>query len=227
MRRVIASLFGAFLLTACETRAPVPASDQTPPESAAEPAAPAPEALAAPAPVPEATTPTPAEAAPTISARKRSAPPAAPRISAKSRSYDPSGPGFPLLQAPQEALRGLPVDRNGKVDWVRSLDSNLISPRADLYGKARMQTLDLDILMKRTKDMPWVLFPHRPHSEWLACANCHPRPFVAKSGANQINMESIMRGEHCGTCHDKVAFSTFLCERCHSVPHAGSPPAWW
>lgn len=224
----MASLVWAFLLPACETRAPVPSSGQTSPQPTAEPAAPVPEAPAAPVPAPEEAAPPRLEAAPKSSARKnRSAPTAPPRISAKTRSYDPNGPGFPLLQAPKEALRGLPVDRNGKVDWVRTLESNLISPRADLYGKARMQTLDLDILMKRTKDMPWVLFPHRQHSEWLACANCHPRPFVEKSGENQITMDSIMRGEHCGTCHDKVAFSIFLCERCHSVPHAGSPAAWW
>ena len=81
--------------------------------------------------------------------------------------------------------------------------------------------------VKGTKDMPWVLFPHRQHSEWLACSNCHPRPFAESAGANEMDMDSIMRGEHCGLCHDRVSFSIFRCERCHSLPHGDSPPPWW
>jgi c(7)-type cytochrome triheme protein len=81
--------------------------------------------------------------------------------------------------------------------------------------------------MRNTRDMPWVAFPHRQHTEWLACSNCHPRPFKEKSGVNEITMDNIMRGEQCGMCHDRVAFSIFACERCHSVTHPGSPKPWW
>ncbi len=80
---------------------------------------------------------------------------------------------------------------------------------------------------KRTLDMPWVRFPHAEHTEWLDCSNCHPHPFAEKAGATEITMDSIMRGHHCGMCHDRVAFSIFACERCHSVTHPGSPAAWW
>ena len=75
--------------------------------------------------------------------------------------------------------------------------------------------------------MPWVRFPHKPHTKWLACSNCHPAIFLPQEGANDISMNKVLRGEYCGVCHDKVAFSLFVCERCHSVPHEGSGKKWW
>ncbi|MCB1742637.1 MAG: hypothetical protein KDK91_19840, partial [Gammaproteobacteria bacterium] len=63
--------------------------------------------------------------------------------------------------------------------------------------------------------------------EWLACSNCHPRPFKEIAGGNPTSMDEIFKGRSCGMCHDKVAFSTFVCERCHSIPHPGSPARWW
>ena len=141
--------------------------------------------------------------------------------------YDPAGSHFDLLQAPREALRGLPVDSNGKVDWVQALAQGLIAPRASLSGSGSMQILDKDIIMKNTREMPWVRFPHRQHTEWLACSNCHPRPFVEQAGENPVSMDAIFRGQYCGMCHDRVAFSVFLCERCHTEPHPGAPTRWW
>jgi c(7)-type cytochrome triheme protein len=146
---------------------------------------------------------------------------------AKREVYDPDNPSFALLQAPHNALRGFPLDSNGRVDWVQALEQRLIAPRADRDGQGGMRILDLDIVMKDTRDMPWVRFPHRQHTEWLACSNCHPSPFVEKSAANPIDMDAIFRGRYCGQCHDRVAFSVFLCERCHSVPHPGAPSRWW
>ena len=52
-------------------------------------------------------------------------------------------------------------------------------------------------------------------------------PFVADENANPIKKEEIFKGRYCGVCHDKVAFSSFVCERCHSIPHPGSPAKWW
>jgi len=115
----------------------------------------------------------------------------------------------------------------GKIDWVAALTSGKIAPRSDLLGVGQMTTLNGDIIMKRTREMPWVRFPHRQHTEWLACTNCHPSPFAEKAGTSVITMDSIMRGRHCGMCHDRVAFSILLCERCHSEPHPGSPERWW
>lgn len=87
--------------------------------------------------------------------------------------------------------------------------------------------MDFDIIMKNTMQMPWVRFPHKPHTQWLACSNCHPKIFIPREHANPISMTKVLRGQYCGVCHDKVAFSLFMCERCHSVPHEDSPPPWW
>ncbi len=149
------------------------------------------------------------------------------KISHKQEVYDPTGPAYSVLQAPRQALKDFPVDSNGKVDWVKTLESGVIDPQAALSRKGSMRIRDLDIIMKNTLEMPWVRFPHRQHSEWLACSNCHPAPFIEQEGGNPITMDAIFRGRYCGQCHDRVAFSIFVCERCHSVPHKDAPEPWW
>ncbi len=132
--------------------------------------------------------------------------------------YDDSNPSYDVLQRPSTALSHFPIDRRGRIDWIRAMREDLLEPRADRDGLEKMEVLDLDVLMSDTRDMEQVMFPHDTHTEWLACSNCHPRPFVQKTGANPINMDAIFRGEYCGLCHDKVAFSVFICERCHNTP---------
>ena len=132
-----------------------------------------------------------------------------------------------VLQDPTKALADFPRDRRYQVDWVAALEQGRIDPRADLRGETKMQTFDLDIIMKNTLFMHWVKFPHLPHTKWLACSNCHPGIFIPQEHANPISMNKVLRGEYCGVCHDKVAFALFICERCHSVPHEGSGERWW
>lgn len=157
------------------------------------------------------------------------APPLSPL--AEDGIHDPAVESIDALQEPARALDGLPTDRRGEVDWVRTLRSGLINPRKsiddDPWEAYLMRPMDLDILMTDTAEMPHVLFPHDRHTEWLTCSNCHPAIFVPQRGANDINMTRVLQGEFCGRCHDKVAFSLWTCERCHSVPHSGSPAAWW
>jgi len=141
--------------------------------------------------------------------------------------HDPSNDAIKALQNPSEALGSFPYDRRGAVDWVKALDLGVIEPRADLKGTSKIKTLDMDILFKNTGKMPWVKFPHITHTRWLDCSNCHPKIFVPKKGANDISMDAILAGDFCGRCHDKVAFSLWVCERCHSVPHKNSPKQWW
>lgn len=133
--------------------------------------------------------------------------------------YDPANPDHRSLQRMDEVTRGLPFDANGFPDWMRALRDGLIKPRSGLTGKEAMEVLDLDIIMRNTKEMPNVRFPHRAHTLWLDCSNCHPEPFKPAAGSNNIRMADIFRGEFCGKCHDRVAFITFFsCSRCHSVP---------
>jgi c(7)-type cytochrome triheme protein len=143
------------------------------------------------------------------------------------RYHDTDNNAIVVLQSPTKAMAEFPRDRRNEVDWVKTLDQGHIEPRADLRGESQMVTMDMDIIMKNTQFMPWVRFPHIAHTKWLACENCHPKIFLPKENANPISMNKVLRGEYCGVCHDKVAFSLFICERCHSVPHEGSGPAWW
>lgn len=158
----------------------------------------------------------------------RAAPaPAASRAEARpddrDEFYDRDNPAFSRLQRAGEALDGLPVDQDGKPDWMMSLRNQSIAPRQRIDGTPRPAPLDLDIVMRNTKQMPNVRFPHRAHTEWLDCGNCHPTPFAEKAGSTAIRMEDIFRGRFCGMCHDRVAFVTHRnCYRCHSVPQQGA-----
>lgn len=145
--------------------------------------------------------------------------------------HDPANDAIKSLQQPAEALQNFPEDRRGGVNWVKAIDEGIVNPRASLKGEEEMLVMDLDILFKDTGQMPHVRFPHLAHTRWLACANCHPAIFKPQKGANDANnaitMDRILEGEFCGRCHDKVAFALWTCERCHSIPHEKSPPAWW
>ena len=132
-----------------------------------------------------------------------------------------------VLQDPLTAMADFPIARRKQINWVATLDAGLINPRADIKGEGEMLVMDMDILMKNTQFMPYVKFPHKAHTRWLDCSNCHPAIFIPQEHANPISMNKVLRGEYCGVCHDKVAFALFTCERCHSVPHEGSGEKWW
>ncbi|MBF0181293.1 MAG: hypothetical protein HQM03_14820 [Magnetococcales bacterium] len=146
---------------------------------------------------------------------------------AKDGIHDPDSPAMSLLQDPSQALSAIPSGQWGEVDWMKAIREGVIKPFASLNGKGQMDVLDMDIILTNTKTMPHVRFPHESHTRWLACTNCHPDVFIAKKGENVMNMDSIFRGRFCGTCHGRVAFSVYICQRCHSIPHENSPPKWW
>ena len=137
----------------------------------------------------------------------------------KDGIHDAKNPSFSLLQEPAEALANLPVDANGQVDWVKSLQNGHIAPRTGATGGERMKEVDLDIVMKNSASLPHVLFSHKVHTQWLTCSDCHSRIFLPQVGGNFITMAKIMQGEYCGVCHGKVAFSVLNCDRCHVVPN--------
>lgn len=141
--------------------------------------------------------------------------------------HDPANPAIKALQDPAASLSKFPQDRRGGVDWVQALDQGIINPRETLNGEEGMLVMDMDILFTDTGQMPHVRFPHLAHTKWLDCSNCHPKIFIPQKGANNPSMDGILAGEHCGRCHDKIAFALWICERCHSVPHENSPEKWW
>jgi c(7)-type cytochrome triheme protein len=69
--------------------------------------------------------------------------------------------------------------------------------------------------------MPIVRFPHRQHTLWLDCVNCHDHLFKAETGATNFSMLKILEGEQCGVCHGAVSFPLTECFRCHSVARPG------
>ena len=132
--------------------------------------------------------------------------------------HDPDNPAIDLLQEPAEALSQLPPDSVGnKVLWNQALQQGYIEPRTNIYPETKIEVIDMDIIMERTGEMPLVLFPHRPHTEWLDCTNCHDKIFIKKVDANPINMFAILSGNYCGQCHGAVAFPLTECNRCHSI----------
>lgn len=132
--------------------------------------------------------------------------------------HDPSNPGTEALQPPREAFGDLPRGNSGnKVDWVKALRGKQIEPRSDRENpNVNKQVMDLDIIREVKGSMPDVVYPHKQHTEWLDCGQCHPKLFTPKKGANPISMASILMGQYCGVCHGKVAFPVSECSKCHS-----------
>ena len=132
--------------------------------------------------------------------------------------HDPENESIDVLQAPYEALEDFPRDSGGLIDWIGAIDNGLITPRSVLEGDAEMHAVDLDLVLRNTSSMPFVKFPHLPHTKWLTCENCHPSIFLPQNGGNFITMADIMEGKYCGVCHGKIAFPPLECARCHSIP---------
>ena len=189
--------------------APATANPSAPPAAASAPAA---SVIVAPKPVMQAANdPNTFNRLMTPPAR-RNAPPAEDGI------HDPASPGTLLLQAPAASFATLPRSNTGNyVDWGVALSKKQIQPRWDVRDpRADATVMDLNIVREVKGSMPDVVFPHKQHTEWLDCSNCHPAIFVPQKGANQISMAAIMLGQKCGVCHGKVAFPVSECRLCHS-----------
>lgn len=121
---------------------------------------------------------------------------------------------------PKEHLSKLPTNNYGnKVDWVKAINDGSIKPKADVEGTGKMVIFDRDIEFKVQGEgipLPNVIYPHKQHTQWLFCNNCHPAIFQMKAGGNPVTMVNIFQGEYCGVCHGKVAFPLLDCFRCHN-----------
>lgn len=112
----------------------------------------------------------------------------------------------------------LPNDAAGGTDWVKALNENLIKPKPGLDDTAKDEdVLELDVELT-PKDGPdfKATYPHKAHTQLLACTSCHPAIFQMEAGADPITMDKIFAGEYCGRCHGPVAFDpASACPRCH------------
>lgn len=156
-----------------------------------------------------------------LTVHKRNLPPSEDGI------HDPANSETHDLQPPLESFKTLPKSNAGnRVNWVKSLAEGKIAPRYDrLDPKAEPVVMDLNIVREVKGSMPDVVYPHKQHTEWLDCSNCHPAIFIPQKGANQISMASILLGQKCGVCHGKVAFPVSECRLCHSQPKAAAAKA--
>jgi c(7)-type cytochrome triheme protein len=132
--------------------------------------------------------------------------------------HDPTNDGTLALMAPLAAYGPLPKSLAGnRINWVKAIEENKINPRWDRNDPAATPVvIDLNIVREVKGSMPDVVYPHKQHTEWLDCSNCHPAIFVPQKGANAISMAAILLGEKCGVCHGKVAFPVSECRLCHS-----------
>jgi len=135
--------------------------------------------------------------------------------------HDPASPAIGVLQEPAEALSVLPMDSAGnQVLWVEALEKGMINPRTNIRPGTEVRMRDDSFIISKFGSMAAVEFPHRQHTLWLDCANCHDHLFKAKAGANRYRMQAILEGEQCGVCHGAVAFPLTECRRCHNVPNS-------
>lgn len=140
--------------------------------------------------------------------------------------HDPASPALRKLQEPGTALSKLAPDTTGnQVRWVQALERGQIDPRASILPGTKVELKDGDVLLNLRGGTPIVRFPHRQHTLWLDCSNCHEHLFKSKLGANRYSMLRILQGEQCGVCHGAVAFPLTECSRCHSVPRESPAPS--
>lgn len=139
--------------------------------------------------------------------------------------HDPANDGTHALQPPLAAYASLPKSFAGnRVNWVQAIESKKIRPRWDRTDvKAEALVMDMNIVREVKGSMPDVVYPHKQHTQWLDCSNCHPAIFIPQKGANSISMAAILLGEKCGVCHGKVAFPVSECRLCHSKKKEPKP----
>ncbi len=139
--------------------------------------------------------------------------------------HNPAAQGTLSLQAPLEAFATLPKSTMGnRVDWTKALNDRGITPLADRRDPNVKQRVMDEIIVREVKgSMPDVVFPHKTHTQWMACGSCHPAIFAAEVNPrlNPMSMAAISLGQSCGVCHGTVAFPVAECRRCHAKNKAG------
>jgi len=121
----------------------------------------------------------------------------------------------------REMTATLPKTTYGnQIDWSRALSSKKITPLYSLYVEDEAPLPFERTLTLESKWAPMTIppayFPHKSHTEWLDCANCHPDIFnIKKRTTKHFTMDYILEQKFCGVCHIKVAFPIDDCRGCH------------
>ena len=103
------------------------------------------------------------------------------------------------------------------IDWVASLRNGAVAPQSFLKSQAKEPPFERELSLEAEwVKFPPAVFPHKAHTDWLACSNCHPDIFnIKKKTTRHFSMPLILKGEFCGVCHVTVAFPMNDCKRCH------------
>lgn len=106
----------------------------------------------------------------------------------------------------------------GDIDWARALSEKTITPKPGLTAEKKDEEptdMDVEYVPKGQPEYK-VVFPHKAHTQWLACTNCHTEIFEMEKGKAALTMEKINGGAYCGVCHGKVASPDVAnCPACH------------
>lgn len=109
------------------------------------------------------------------------------------------------------------------IDWEKAEEEGTITPIDFLEGlsvqRGALKAQDDFSIESQATWASDVIFSHKKHAIWNGCAVCHPDIYAStKAGTVKYSMFQIFEGQSCGVCHGKVAFSLFLCEKCHKKP---------
>lgn len=120
---------------------------------------------------------------------------------------------------PDSVIAMLPRDHAGNLDWMAALRHEVIRPRDGVDGPrdppAGSFEFGFDFYFQGPNEMFDAYFPHSAHTEWMDCAQCHPRIFRTRPA--QFTMADVFAGKYCGECHGTVAYPVMTgCERCHT-----------
>jgi len=111
----------------------------------------------------------------------------------------------------------LPMASAGNgVNWTEGLNKGAIRPQTYIKKKSQDMNFDKELLLEAEMSIiPPAIFPHKAHTAWLDCDNCHPDLFNIKKKGTHFSMNEILKGNYCGVCHLTVAFPMDECKRCH------------
>jgi c(7)-type cytochrome triheme protein len=109
------------------------------------------------------------------------------------------------------------------IDWEKAEDQGLIKPvdfiEGISYRRDALKAQEDFSINSKADWMTDVIFSHKKHAAWNGCGLCHPDIFPStKKGTVKYTMFQIFNNQYCGVCHGRVAFSLFLCHKCHVNP---------
>jgi c(7)-type cytochrome triheme protein len=148
---------------------------------------------------------------------------------------DAPPPPIEKIEEWDEVEAMLPKDDEDDVDWSAAIRQDIIRPRhggdpRDLLGTIFQWDFIIPVPPEDDEDEDEevaeadeedevegneddALFQHSSHTQWLSCDNCHMTIYPYRR--NPFTMKQKKKGESCGVCHGKVAFSLKTCGRCH------------